>query len=53
MNGQINCNIFRTVTYYSALKRNEGFPGVSVVKNPPANVGDMGSIPAPERSHLS
>ena len=22
-----------------------GFPGGSVVKNPPANVGDMGSIP--------
>ena len=22
-----------------------GFPGGSVVKNPPANVGDMGSLP--------
>jgi len=22
-----------------------GFPGGSVVKNPPANIGDMGSIP--------
>ena len=30
-----------------------GFPGGSVVKNPPANVGDagdMGSIPGSERS---
>ena len=25
------------------------FPGSSVVKNPPANVGDMGSIPGSER----
>ena len=30
-----------------------GFPGGSVVKNPPANAGDMGSIPAPGRSHVS
>ena len=29
-----------------------GFPGGSVVKNPPANAGDTGSIPAPERSHV-
>ena len=28
-----------------------GFPGDSVVKNPPANAGDMGSIPDLERSH--
>ena len=27
-----------------------GFPGSSVVKNLPANVGDMGSIPGTERS---
>ena len=26
------------------------FPGGSVVKNPPANVGDTGSIPGPGRS---
>ena len=30
----------------------QGFPGSSVVKNPPANVGDMGSIPGPGRSHM-
>ena len=31
----------------------QGFPGASVVKNPPANTGDtgdMGSIPGSERS---
>ena len=27
------------------------FPGGAVVKNPPANAGDMGSIPGPGRSH--
>ena len=29
---------------------NTGFPGGSVVKNPPANAGDMGLIPGPGRS---
>ena len=29
-----------------------GFPGGLVVKNPPANTGDMGSIPDPGRSHM-
>ena len=28
-----------------------GLPGGSQVKNPPANAGDMSSIPGPERSH--
>ena len=28
-----------------------GFLGGLVVKNPPANAGDMGSIPGPGRSH--
>ena len=28
----------------------EGFPGGSVVKNPPSNTGDRGSIPGWERS---
>ena len=27
-----------------------GFPGGSVVRNPPVNAGDMGSIPGRERS---
>ena len=28
------------------------FLGGPVVKNPPANAGDMGSIPGPGRSHM-
>ena len=28
------------------------FPGGTMVKNPPANAGDMGSIPGPGRSHM-
>ena len=30
----------------------QGFPGGSVVKNPPASAGDTGSIPGPGRSHM-
>ena len=30
----------------------KGFPGGSVVKNPPANAGDTGLIPVQARSHL-
>ena len=30
---------------YSSLQYTTGFPGDSVVKNPPANAGDAGSIP--------
>ena len=29
-----------------------GFPGGAVVKNPPANAGDTGSIPGPGISHM-
>ena len=29
-----------------------GFPGGSVVKNPPANAGDMGLTPGPGRFHM-
>ena len=29
-----------------------GFPGGPVVKNLPANAGDMGSSPGPERYHM-
>ena len=31
----------------------EVFPAGSVVKSPPANTRDMGSIPGPGRSHTS
>ena len=29
-----------------------GYSGVSVVKNPPANTGDVDSVPDPTRSHM-
>ena len=32
--------------------RGKDFPGGSVVKNLPTKAGDMGSIPAPERSPM-
>ena len=31
-------------------KQKKGFPGGSVVKNPPANAGDLGSVPGSGRS---
>ena len=30
----------------------QGFPRGPVIKNPPGNAGDPGSIPAPGRSHM-
>ena len=30
---------------FSLLQYRQGFPGGSAVKNPPANAGDVGSIP--------
>ena len=35
------------------LENKRDFPGDTVVKNLPANAGDMGSIPGPGRSHMS
>ena len=32
--------------------KSRGFPGGSVVKNPPANAGDKSSTPDPGRSHV-
>ena len=32
--------------------KSRGFPGDTVVKNLPANVGDTGSIPSPRRSDM-
>ena len=37
---------------YSNQNSMVGFPGGTVVKNPPANAGDTGSIPGPGRSHM-
>ena len=37
---------------YTTKKSQGGFPGGAVVKNPPADAGDMGLIPGPGRSHM-
>ena len=42
--GWIGCLVLADINYYL------GFPGVSVVKNPPANAGDMDLIPGSGRS---
>ena len=34
------------------IKKKEDFPGGPVDKNPPANSGDMGSIPGPGGFHM-
>ena len=36
----------------SISRSEEDFPGGPVVKNPPANAGDMGSIPGLGRCHI-
>ena len=44
-----------TNTYLSIMTSNVnglGFPGGTVVKNPPANAGDMGLSPGLGRSHM-
>ena len=39
----------RVLVFLVPLNSNEGFLGGSVVKNPPANAGDAGSIPGSGR----
>ena len=41
-----------TMEYYSAIKRNEGFPGGTVVESLPDNAGDAGSCPGLGGSHM-
>ena len=51
MNGFYDCDRERNISYW--LTDGLGFPGGSVVKNPPANAGDTGdssSIPGSGRS---
>ena len=38
--------------YVKRKKKRTDFPGGTVVKNLPANAGDMGSSPGPGRSHM-
>ena len=40
------------ITEIQIKSHNEDFPGGTVVKNPPVNAGDTGSIPGPGRSHM-
>ena len=37
---------------YTVRKTKWGFPGGTVVRNPPANSGDAGSSSGPGRSHM-
>ena len=57
--GTMECNVL--LVMYIKLREEmvqltnlkiKGFPGGSVVKNPPANAGDTGSSPGPGRSHM-
>ena len=45
-----NLEVEHTIT--DIKNSTEGFPGGPVVKNPPANAGNMGSIPGSGRSHM-
>ena len=44
--------IIQFSSMFKILHNPWGFPGGSVVKNLPANAGDMGLIPGPGRSHM-
>ena len=45
--------IYFSITNQPPKDQWPGFPGGSVVKNPPADARDRGSIPDPGRSHVS
>ena len=45
----MNFGMFLSLYFVLELFQENGFLGDSVAKNPPANVGDMGSIPGSER----
>ena len=46
-------NTYNKISYFeSEEKAYRGFPGGSVVKNPPTNSGDMDFSPGPGRSHM-
>ena len=46
------CGATGTLIHHWSECKMGDFPGGTVVKNPPANVGDMGSSPGPGRSHM-
>ena len=43
---------YSQVTFYNSRLCYRDFPCGTVVKNPPANAGDMGSSPGLGRSHM-
>ena len=43
---------FGIVHVHTAIFKTGDFPGGAVVKNPPANAGDMSFIPSPGGSHM-
>ena len=45
-------NSYVAATQKYSRKGQMDFPGGAVVKNPPANAGDMGSSPGPRRFHM-
>ena len=51
-NGLLNTTYTKSITSTEIKWIIWGLPGDSVVKNPPVNVEDMGSIPDLRRSHM-
>ena len=45
-------NFINTIQERNEIRKLQGFPGGPVVESLPANAGDTGLIPAPERSHM-
>ena len=43
--------VLHSLNLKPSIESNLGFPGGSVVKNPPANAGDLGSVSWSGKSH--
>ena len=50
VNSKSKCSLNLNILY--SRKSAGNFPGGALVKNPPANAGDRGSIPGLGRSHM-
>ena len=50
--GEVKHSLFTDSIISYVKNKMEGFHGGSMVKNPPANAGDMGLIPHPGRYHM-
>ena len=49
----VSLNLTGVYTGYKRVSMLRGFPGGTVVKNPPASAGDTGSSPGLGRSHMA